>query len=93
MRGFLPLSCEGMPPRLSLSGELVMQTNEHTNPCLIKQSIMLTFTQPELPHVSAVTMAGGSSGEAKTEFRDQRFHQLLLCNTFFPRREKKEERE
>lgn len=26
---------------------------------------MLTFTQRELPHVSAVTMAGGSSGEAK----------------------------
>lgn len=36
-RGFLPLSCDGMLPRLALSGELVMQTNEHTNPCLIKQ--------------------------------------------------------
>lgn len=46
-----------------------MQTNEHTNPRLIKQSVMLTFTQLELPRVSAVTMAGGSSGEAKTEIR------------------------
>lgn len=46
-----------------------MQTNEHTNLRLIKQNIMLTFTQLELPHVSAVAMAGGSSGEAETEIR------------------------
>lgn len=67
MRGFLPLSCDGIAPKLALGGKLVMQTNEHTNLCLIKQSVMLTFTQQELPHVSAVTMAGESLGESKTE--------------------------
>lgn len=60
MRGFLPLSCDGISPRLALSGELVMQTNEHTKLCLIKQCMMLTFTQRELFHVSAATMAGGA---------------------------------
>lgn len=67
MRGFLPLPSDGIVPRQAFGGELVMQTNEHTNPCLIKQSVMLTFTQRGLPHVSAVTMAGGSLGESKTE--------------------------
>lgn len=47
------------------------------NPRLIKQSMMLTFSQPALLHVSAVTMAGGSSGEViKTAAS------VLLCNTF-----------
>lgn len=82
--------------RLALSDELDIQTNEHINPCLIKQSIMLTFTQQELAHVSAVTMAGGSSGKAKLwqkQIRGQQFHQLLLCNSFFLWRDKKEKEE
>lgn len=90
MGGFLPLSCDGISPRLALSGELVMQTNEHTKPCPIKQSMMLTFTQLELFHVSAATMARGPSGEATKEFSEQRLHQLLLCNSFVPCREEKE---
>lgn len=94
MRGFLPLSCDGTSPRLALGGELVLQTNEHTNLCLIKQSILLTFAQLELPHVSAVTKAGGSSGESKTEIRDRgRVHQPLRCNSFFPWAEEKENEE
>lgn len=93
MRGFHPLSCDGIPPRLALSGELLMQTNEHAKHCLIKQSFVLTFTQLELFHVSAVTMAGGSSGEAETKIRDQRSHQPFLCNSFFPWKEEKEEGE
>lgn len=51
--------------------------------------MMLTFTQLELLHVSAATMAAGSSAEATKEFSDQRFHQPLLRNGFFPCREKK----
>lgn len=37
--------------RLS-AGELVTQTNEHSNPCLIKQCSVLTRTQPWLLRVS-----------------------------------------
>lgn len=60
MRGFRPLSADGILPTLALGGELVMLTNEHTSRCLIKQSIMLTFTQLELLLVSAATMDAGS---------------------------------
>lgn len=53
---------------------------------------MLTFTQLELHHVSAVTMAGESSGEAKTGIGDQRFHWPLLCNRFFREKRKSKKR-
>lgn len=59
----------GILPRLPVGVKLVMQTNKHTSPCMIKQSIMLTFTQRGQLHVGATTVARSlwSSGEAKTE--------------------------
>lgn len=92
MRGFLPLSCDGTAPRLALRGQLVKQKNEHTNPCLIKQSNMLTFTQLELPRVSAVTTSGGSSGKADTEIMGRWFHQLLLLQLFLSMERRERER-
>lgn len=59
----------GILPRLPDGVKLVMQTNKHTSPCMIKESIMLTFTQRGQLHVGATTVARSlwSSGEAKTE--------------------------
>lgn len=44
MRGFSSSILWWHAARAGSCGELVMQTNEHTNRCLIKQSAMLTFT-------------------------------------------------
>lgn len=59
----------GVLPRLPVGVKLVMQTNKHTSPCMIKESIMLTFTQRGQLHVGATTVARSrwSSGETKTE--------------------------
>lgn len=77
----------------SHQSRLLMATESHRqmntlNPRLIKQSMMLTFSQPALLHVSAVTMAGGSSGEViKTAASGFSFATL-----FFPRREREEKK-